>query len=45
MRVSSKEELRDRMSQYFDDMNKYSVIFKWKYKMDEMPGGIDAQFV
>jgi len=42
MRVSSKEELIDRISQYFDDINKSPVIFKWKYKMDEMPGGIDA---
>ena len=42
MRVSSKEELSDRISQYFDDINKSPVIFKWKYKMDEMPGGIDA---
>jgi transposase len=42
MRVSSKEELIDRISQYFDDINKSPVIFKWKYKVDEMPGGIDA---
>ena len=42
MRVSSKEELIDRISQYFDDINKSPVIFKWKYKMDDMPGGIDA---
>lgn len=42
MRVTSKEELCDRISQYFDDINEYPVIFKWKYKMDEMPGGIDA---
>ena len=42
MRVSSKEELSVRISQYFDDINTSPVIFKWKYKMDEMPGGIDA---
>lgn len=42
MRVLSKEELIDRMSQYFDDINETPVIFKWKYKMDEMPGGIGA---
>ena len=40
MRVSSKEELIDRISQYFDDINETPVIFKWKYKMDDMPGGI-----
>ena len=38
MRVSSKDELIDRISQYFDDINETPVIFKWKYKMDEMPG-------
>ncbi|MBW6471336.1 MAG: IS630 family transposase, partial [Methanosarcinaceae archaeon] len=37
MRVSSKQELNDRISQYFDDINESPVIFKWKYKMDEMP--------
>ena len=42
MRVSSKEELIDRISQYFDDINKSPVIFKWKYKVDEMSGGIDV---
>lgn len=41
MRVSSKQELNDRISQYFDDINESPVIFKWKYKMDEMPGGIE----
>lgn len=40
IRVSSKEELIDRISQYFDDINETPVIFKWKYKMDDMPGGI-----
>jgi hypothetical protein len=33
-RVSSKEELRERITQYFDDLDKMSVIFKWKYKID-----------
>ena len=41
IRVSSKEELRDRITQYFDDLNKMPVIFKWRYKMDQMPGGIE----
>jgi hypothetical protein len=31
-RVSSKEELRERITQYFDDLDKMSVIFIWKYK-------------
>lgn len=40
IRVSSKEELKERLSQYFEDMNKTPTIFKWKYKMDKMAGGI-----
>jgi hypothetical protein len=27
-------------SQYIDDMNETPTIFKWKYKMDKMTGGI-----
>lgn len=42
MRVSSKEELIDRTGRYFDGINETPVIFKWKYKMDEMSGGIDV---
>ena len=34
-------ELRiERISQYIDDMNKMPTLFKWKYKMDKMAGGI-----
>jgi len=40
IRVSSKKELKNRMSQYIDDMNETPTIFKWKYKMDKMAGGI-----
>ena len=40
IRVSSKKELKERMSQYIDDMNETPTIFKWKYKMDKMAGGI-----
>ena len=42
IRVSSKNELIERMSQYLDEINEMPVIFKWKYKMDEMPGGIES---
>jgi transposase len=44
IRVSSKQELIDRISQYFNDINKTPVIFKWKYKMDEIPGGMDVLY-
>ena len=32
IRVSSKEELKERISQYIEDMNETPTIFKWKYK-------------
>ncbi len=40
IRVSSKEELKERISQYIEGMNEAPTIFKWKYKMDKMAGGI-----
>jgi transposase len=36
LRVSSKEELRQRIEQYLDEVNAAPVIFRWKYKMDEV---------
>jgi len=36
IRVSSKEELAERIYQYFDDINEEPVVFHWKYKMDEI---------
>lgn len=43
IRVESIKELRERISQYIDQINEKPVIFTWKYKMeerDEMPGKI-----
>ena len=43
IRVDSIKELRERISQYINQINEKPVIFTWKYKMeerDEMPGGI-----
>jgi transposase len=40
IRVSSKDELKNRISQYIENMNDTPTIFKWKYKMDRMAGGI-----
>jgi putative transposase len=43
IRVESITELRERISQYMDQINEKPVIFKWKYKIeerDEMPGKI-----
>lgn len=36
IRVDSKEELVNRIYQGIDEINKTPVIFRWKYKMDEI---------
>ncbi len=36
IRVKTKQELVDRIYQYFDEINKEPVIYHWKYKMDEI---------
>jgi transposase len=36
IRVKTIEELKNRIEQYFREINKSPVIFRWKYKMDEI---------
>lgn len=36
IRVKSKQELRDRIYLYFEEINKDPVVFHWTYKMDEI---------
>ena len=36
IRVASKQELIDRINQYFEEINADPVVFRWKYKMDEV---------
>ena len=36
IRVNSKEELRDRIYQYFDEINQEPVVYHWTYKLDEV---------
>ncbi len=36
IRVGSKQELIDRIHQYFEEINAMPVVFRWKYKMDEI---------
>jgi transposase len=40
IRVASIDELKSRINEYFEYLNKKPTIFTWSYKMDEMPGGI-----
>ena len=35
IRVTSKQELIDRIHQYFEEINAAPTVFRWKYKMDE----------
>jgi transposase len=35
IRVATKQELIDRIHQYFEEINAAPVIFRWKYKMEE----------
>ena len=36
IRVSSNEELADRIYLYFDEVNEEPVVFRWKYKLDDI---------
>src|SRR5215472_10064585 len=36
IRVATKEELIQRIHQYFEEVNSDPVVFRWKYKLDEV---------
>jgi len=36
IRVKSKEELVERIYKYMDEVNSTPVVYRWKYKMDEI---------
>lgn len=36
IRVCSKEELKDRIYKYFEEVNHEPVVFRWTYKLDEI---------
>ena len=42
IRVDSKEDLKKRILNYIEEINSEPVVFTWRYRMDEMPGGIGA---
>ena len=35
IRVSTKQELVDRIYRYFDEVNEVPVVYHWKYKLDD----------
>ena len=35
IRVSSKQELAERIYKYFDEVNEAPIVFRWKYRMNE----------
>ena len=36
LRVNSQAELKQKIEQYLDEVNAAPVVFRWKYKMDEV---------
>ena len=36
IRVKTKEELKERIYKYFDEINEEPVIFHWKYNLDDI---------
>lgn len=36
IRVNSKQELEERIYQYFEEVNREPVVYHWKYKMNEI---------
>ena len=36
IRVASKDELAQRIYQYFDEINEIPAVYHWKYKVDEI---------
>ncbi len=36
IRVKTMEELKNRIEQYFQEINESPVIFRWKYKIDKI---------
>jgi Transposase and inactivated derivatives len=36
IRVESKEELRERIYRYFEEVNEVPVVFHWKYHLDDI---------
>ncbi len=36
IRVNSKQELKERIEKYVKEINDMPVVFKWKYKLDEI---------
>ncbi|OPZ90628.1 MAG: hypothetical protein BWY74_02254 [Firmicutes bacterium ADurb.Bin419] len=43
IRVQSKDELRERIYKYFNEINEEPVVYHWKYKMDEIKLEVDKQ--
>ena len=43
IRAKSEEEIIERISRYIDTLNQAPVIFKWSYKMDANPSGVEME--
>ena len=40
IRVDSVDELKERIEKYIKEINEMPVVFKWKYKLDEISLGV-----
>ena len=36
IRIASKEELRERIYRYFDDVNAEPVVFRWRWNLSDI---------
>ena len=43
IRVKTKEELVERIYNYFEEVNESPVVYHWKYKLDEIDSDEDVQ--
>ena len=36
IRVESKEELKERIYKYFEEVNREPVVYRWKYRLEDV---------
>jgi hypothetical protein len=36
IRVESKEELKERIYRYFEEVNREPVVYRWKYRLEDV---------
>jgi hypothetical protein len=36
IRVESREELKERIYRYFEEVNREPVVYRWKYRLEDV---------